>query len=625
MYAGHGKSLRSSAGSARSGEPQAQRWLGLELLEPRLLLSGSGWEQVLAGVSATAALDSTSRFSWSGYQGGSAQVELSYAFSGRPEMTDGQAGPAVTLDGESDWVSPGDPMVPVRTSRVLLPPGTHIVSAEVSFGPGTVVAAGVGLAAAPTPVPYGNDAPAGPHAPAASFPAGEPVRWSTESLAGYRLGRLELFPVRYTAADGTITSYEQITVTLTLAADEPHDGVAVRNLAADASRVLDLVDNDSAISGYVPAAGGGDGGKDAPLQGSGPYEYVLITSSALSGEFQRLVDHKTARGLSATLVTTEHVYANYTSPFSGEDDNAGKIREFLTQAYTQWNTRWVLLAGDVDQVAHRMVRVSANDETATFASDMYFACLDGPYNANPDGHWAKTDDGSGGGDVDRMPELFVGRATVSTPAEAGLFVDKTIRYESQAHPNVSDSLWLSEKLDDDPVTWGAEVMEIIRDESFPDDYDHVMLYERDGAYTTGDVVAALNASPNFVNHLGHADWTNSAKLYASDVRGLVNQEPYFLYSEGCESGRFERDDAIAEEHIQVAAGAWAVIMNTHFGWYQPGSVGGSYYWHSEFWDAVFNEGITRVGEAHFDSKTDLGSTSGTDRWVFFACQLFGDP
>ncbi|HUU23324.1 MAG TPA: C25 family cysteine peptidase, partial [Phycisphaerae bacterium] len=627
MNTDYGQSTSGSAGVIRAGRTAALRWAGLEGLEPRLLLSGSVWADALDGVAAEASADATDRFAWSGYDVVAAGAEFHYTFTGLPELADGGAGVAVTLAGESAWDRAGEAMVPVRVSRVLLPPGMRIVSAEATLSGGKVIARGVDLGASPTPVPYGLDAPTDvavkPVVSASSFPSAEAVQWSTELLAGYALGRIEVFPVHYDAAGGTVTFYSRIDVTLKLAPDEP-GGVGLRESAEDLWRVLDMVDNDSAAGGYDPAGGEGDEVKPAGLPGAGTYEYVVVTSGALADEFQRLVDDKIAKGIPATLVTTEYIDANYVSAFAGENDAAGRIRQFLTDAYAEWNTRWVLLGGDVDQVAYRMVTVSANGEEGTFPSDMYFACLDGPYNGNADGDWAQTDDGTGGWDVDRAPELFVGRATVSTAVEAGRFVDKTIQAGSGSHPNPSTCLWLGEQLDNDP-TWGGDVMDAILAESFPAQAEHIKLYERDGSYGTSNVVAALNASPIVVNHLGHSSWQVNAKLRAADIAALTNEAPYFFYSQGCQAGQFQRDDAVAEHHVQSAAGAWAVIMNTHYGWYLPGGIGGSYHWHSQFWDAVFHEGITRVGEAHFDSKTDLGSAFGTDRWVFFACELFGDP
>ena len=54
-----------------------------------------------------------------------------------------------------------------------------------------------------------------------------------------------------------------------------------------------------------------------------------------------------------------------------------------------------------------------------------------------------------GDDVDLMPELYAGRAPVSTPAEAAVFVDKTLRYEQQSATGngyPASTLFLAERL-----------------------------------------------------------------------------------------------------------------------------------------------------------------------------------
>jgi hypothetical protein len=467
--------------------------------------------------------------------------------------------------------------------------------------------------------------------------------WETQRLAGVSAGVFEIAPVGYASRGGRLSWAQEVVIELSLSR-APDDQAGPTGREADAERLLAWVDNDSALSlaltSPAPASSDPegeaddgetypDGGTPAPTGGAlprtGTYEWIVVTGEELLDEFQVLVEAKLDEGVSATLVTSEYIDAHYSSPHAGEDDAAGRLRAFLADAYDQWGTRWVLLGGDTDQVAHRSVRVEAHGEEASFPSDMYFACLDGPYNADGDSYWGEPTDGTDGGDVDRAPELLIGRAPVSTPTEAGRFVAKTIAHQLDPTAGATTTLWIGQKLQSDPLTWGADTMDAIGDSVFPPEYDHVELYERDGTGDKGDIVAAMNASPAWLNHLGHGSVSGNAKLYASDVRGLTNDTPFFYYSEACYSGKFDASDAIAETFLSAQAGAWATIMNSHYGWYIPGGVGGSYYWHEEFWDAVFNEGLTRVGEAHFDSKIDRSSASGTGRWVFFASTLFGDP
>jgi hypothetical protein len=53
------------------------------------------------------------------------------------------------------------------------------------------------------------------------------------------------------------------------------------------------------------------------------------------------------------------------------------------------------------------------------------------------------------------------------------------------------------------------------------------------------------------------------------------------------------------------SGAFAVVMNSRYGWFLPGDVpDASHFWHYEYWDAVFNENLIHVGQANQDSKDD---------------------
>ncbi len=65
-------------------------------------------------------------------------------------------------------------------------------------------------------------------------------------------------------------------------------------------------------------------------------------------------------------------------------DLAETIRSFLRAAHDEWGVRSVVLGGDTDVVPYRLVRSTfypPNGYTE-IATDLYFACLDGDWNAN---------------------------------------------------------------------------------------------------------------------------------------------------------------------------------------------------------------------------------------------------
>jgi len=601
-------------------------------------------------MAAQAADDTTDRFSWGDWEavagpamddpaaakaGDEFVGRFKYAFKSTPQIRGPKGKLSVSLPGESLWKVADDPIVPVRYAAILLPQGTEIAGVQIEPGPGVVVAEGVeGLPATPKPRPIGRKTRPADDSPLSStsesFPVAGQVLHSTVTVRGYSVGLLRIFPMSYDAKAKTVIHYPSLSLTVSTRARKGKGMLGVRHLPADLQAVGRMVDNDSALSAYAAEATG-DNVKSGTLPPGGPFDYVVITSTYLESSFQPLVDHKIASGLSAITVTTSYIYSNYTGTETG--DNQDRIRDFIRDAFTTWNTQWVLLGGDIDEVPYRggygYVNASGGAEIDNnIPTDMYFACLDGPWNNDGDAIWGESNDGNGGSDVDLAPDVHIGRAPASDTAEAQHFVGKTILYATTAHPNPKQAVWLGENLD--TQTWGGNSKEIIKNSCLPPTWTVTERYERDGPWSRSDFVGDLNANPHIINHNGHANATYNAKLVNSDVDGLTNTHPYFMYSIGCISGSFDVGDCIAEHHVVYRdSGAFGVIMNSRYGWYSPGTTGGpSHDYDLAFWDAVFNENLPRTGQAQTDAKLDLlGGVGGTgaDRWVHFCSNLLGDP
>ena len=123
---------------------------------------------------------------------------------------------------------------------------------------------------------------------------------------------------------------------------------------------------------------------------AGQYSYVIITSSALAASFQPLLNQKIADGLTATIVTTNYIYANYTGTESHVNDPLGtagveadQIRQFIADAYANWGTRWVLLGGDTTVIPMRTVYASVHGTMDdALPTDVYYACPNGPWDSS---------------------------------------------------------------------------------------------------------------------------------------------------------------------------------------------------------------------------------------------------
>lgn len=325
-------------------------------------------------------------------------------------------------------------------------------------------------------------------------------------------------------------------------------------------------------------------------------------------------------------------------------DQPEQIRNFITDAYNNWETDFVLLGGDTNVLPYRGLWVDAGSGYAYhIPSDMYYQCLDGNYNSDGDGNWGEYNDGPGGSDVDLLQEVYIGRASAETPAEMANFVYKSITYQNTAASDYRrDALMMGEYMG-----WGGAYeyatpyMEEIRLGStvngrttagFASDptFTTSTLYDSPTyTWSVADLMAQLNSGQHGIyNHMGHASTSYVMKLRNSDADMVTSDHLFFMYSQGCWPGDIP-GDAIGE-HFTTSTryGAAAVVFNSRNGWGYSGSTDGpAQRVNREFWDSLFSEEMNQLGVMNADSHVDvLWSISELPmRWAIYQTNLLGDP
>jgi hypothetical protein len=278
-------------------------------------------------------------------------------------------------------------------------------------------------------------------------------------------------------------------------------------------------------------------------------------------------------------------------------------------------------------------------------SDLYYACLDGPYNSDGDDRWGETKDGTNGGDVDLIAEVYLGRACVGNSYEVDNFIHKTISYMNNDDNYLNEVLLVGEYLWSNPDTWGGDYMDELIDGSSSHEYTTIgvpsdeyfidKLYDRDwidNHWSKEEIINRINDNVHLINHLGHSWYNYNMKMNNSDAIKLTNNRYFFAYSQGCDNGGFDDPygyDCIAEQFtVKTDHGAFAVIANARSGWGSVGSTNGaSQRYHREFIDAIFGEGLIQLGKANQDSKEDnlYRISNKIMRWCYYQLNLFGDP
>jgi len=558
-----------------------------------------------------------------GYSARADVLRVPYRFE-PPEITRGGRGHRVAIRGLRSLGSPGEPVLPAATARILLPYGQAPDRVYLDVEKSTVLLGRFDIEHGRPVQPIGL-LPASPdvrneaiYRSSEPFPR-TPIRIVCEqSLRGHRILIVSLYPLQYTPSSGKIVFHAAFDLVIETKKAEL-SLFERRQVKALQKRMT--VDNPEALSTY-PAA----------PSGQGSARYLLITSSELLPCFAPLLEWKEQKGLTCRAATVEDIQADGVGA-----DLQEKIRNYIRECYLNLGTEYVLLGGDDEIVPARGVHGEVGgylDEN--MPCDLYYAALDGNWNGDGDEIYGERTDGPGGGEVDLLAEVLVGRAPVGTALEAQNFVRKSVAYERDAGPNIAAMVWAGEQLDN--LTYGSDSKESIAS-AMPSGYTHVRLYERTNSFSRESVMRALNASPHTVNHLGHSSETFALGLEVPDVMALTNQHPFFVYSQGCYAGAFDTatsgtGDCIGERFVTVGNAAFAAVFNSRFGWYSPGeaTAGPSHYFDYEFFDAVFVEGrdepsLAKLGAAHQDAKEDLIGMLDQPavRWCYMELNLFGDP
>ena len=526
----------------------------------------------------------------------------------------------------------GMPSLPLKTLMLAIPPGTELDGVTVSHS---------------TPVEleifdqYPCNAAdlslSGGQALAQNY---EPRSWELSGsyqLEGITVACLNLYPLQWHEDGGEVMAVDHYTVELNL---KP----AQSSRIGDMERVRVLVDNPEVLpteTANVPSE----------VLETGSYDYLIITSAALSSTFDTLADWKENRNsmgsiyadIRAKVVTLEEIRANNAlwgvpSSHGGTgNDTQTLVRNFIIAAHQEWGVDYVLIGGDNEIIPSRILRVPdyISDHVLynEVLGDIYYSGLSGNWDLDGDGTYGEYL-GFGNDEADMLAEVYVGRAPVSNVVEAGNFVNKTIQYESAYVDQYSyDILLVGERLDNVP-TYGDDYKDEVFAQVLADeDLEKVTLYARDGNFSTANVLREMESGVHIINHMGHGNPYNMVGIDQVDAASLDNALPFIVYSQACNGAAFDNgpeypNDCVAEELVTGDGGAVAVIGNSRFGWYSQGSTNGSsQQFDLSFFSQVFDDDVTSLGKALSQSKQEhVGeSTSGSMRWVYMELNLLGDP
>ncbi|MCB5264614.1 MAG: C25 family cysteine peptidase [Candidatus Cloacimonetes bacterium] len=572
-----------------------------------------------------------------------AGITHSYEFT-NPEFLKTDKGIHISLDGARSFGDPSEPDLPWFGYKLLLPAGSEAYevivkrSGEIRFSLDDIIVpvqtqyplshSKIEARDQPSPDIYLADK---------IFPYKAEKGLRTEFMNGHAIAFGTFSPFDYNPVKNELVFYPRIDVEVNYAS------------TAKAITAMDLIKKDAFIMQRLKTSV--DNVSEIPQYSftrQNGYEYLMIIDGEKTPQWQPLVDFYTSRGISVMLKDVNQISASV----AGQDLQE-KIRNYIIGFYAENPLRYVLLGGDTDVIPHRgfYVNMDSSNSDNDIPADMYYSCLDGTWNTDNDSHWGEPQE------ADLAPELALGRICYNNDAEIANQINKIFMYQvAPVEAQIKSAGFVGEWLWDGP-TWGGDYMdEMIGGSSahgyattgVPASWNINTLYDRTSGYSdawgAAQIRPFLSNGYNLVNHLGHSNTTYNMRLSNNQVSATsvsndgAAQNFSIYFTQGCYAGSFDNrntevgsytQDSITEKFTSLPTSAAGMISHSRYGWGVQGSTNGaSQYFHREYIDAIFGEGIHALGYTLVDSKIDnIPFITGTAvmYWVTYETNLFGCP
>jgi len=376
-------------------------------------------------------------------------------------------------------------------------------------------------------------------------------------------------------------------------------------------------------------------------EGSG-VDMLIVTSSALDSIFQTFADFKTDLGVTTVVRSLDWILANYPQGADPQET----LRSFIREAFEMWGIRFVLLAGDTQLIPARYALSQFIYPEELLPSDLYYAALDGDWNADGDEYFGEsTYGGAEGDDVDLVADVFLGRIPVTNAENAQLIIDKIMAYtEAPDLDYLTRATFLGEVLF--PTDWhvgdpdenitrnGADYCEPIIEQYLPSQFTARRLYETYWLYPGSEaelldtVIDDLDTQAHIVHHVGHGFRYNMSvgegNFMISDALAMNNGLDHLIqvYAMNCTSCAFDYNCLGEAFLLAENGGALTTIGSVREAFPQT-----AVYYQDGYYASLYADSCS-IGESFTFSHNQyapMGQIEGSHRWTQMSGVLFGDP
>jgi len=553
---------------------------------------------------------------------------------------------SVTIPAASSISKVGSPALPVLNTPIALPAGSQATGVEIVSVSWLPVRSNCTVLPATEPVPLSlmeeTHIPLPAPDPAIysspeNFPSA-PVRFEESSmLVGFPVAYVSVYPVRWNPATGAVEAISNLEVKVTTEAATDNGTVRTRSAQSEA-RTRAVVENTVVNPEMVHASGATIVDSQDLTYG----EYVVIATPAYESYAQTFADWKTRKGVPTSVYTTTWIQTQYSCV-----DLQQEIRAFLTDCRDD-GVEYVLIWGDDNIIAGRDAKIHygspPNEYTEYPPVDLYWSDINDTapgsdlWNSNGNSVWGEW----GVDTIDYHPDMFTGRASVNTTAEATTFINKVFAYEQVSPTDYFETapvelrvgystgqLW--------PGCWGSAGAEIISNMIPAGAWEEEKCYESSSNNSAAMTIAMINAGPAHVYHASHGSetsmWTSNGSTYtAGNIMTQTNISsghlPAIWNSISCLIGHLDGYECCGDAWLNSPSGGGFGCFNARYGWGNPSSPGNgeSEVMVQDLYQAHWTDGQQTLGGMNSMGRDKMNPAGDelTD-WCVKEYNLFGDP
>ena len=352
--------------------------------------------------------------------------------------------------------------------------------------------------------------------------------------------------------------------------------------------------------------------------------HCLLRKRLIIDEAEILVNLRLNQGYRSVIVDIQDVY----DEFNFGVTDASAIHDFLLHAYTAWQSpspSYVVLLGDGNYDPKNYLNYGRESYIPPF-----LAAADPWINETVVDNRYVTLIGT-----DTMPDLMLGRLSVEDEATAASIIQKIVYYEQHLTPSDWRHRILAITDNADGAGDFPMISDLIISEHIPSTYDTNRVYYG-GNFV--DVPAARTAIQNginngalFINYIGHGQyvaWAEEQLFTNPDVNNLNNENMFpVVLSMTCYDGFFHRPGTTSGDYRSLAEVVTRAENKGAVASWSPSGLGvasGHDILNSGFYDAIFLDRLTTIGEATFTGKFKLWMSGGSQD-LLDTFLLFGDP